>query len=98
MTTRKDINSQIETVATEVINDLNAINELKGTVSAIDLIQAIEWNTLDLTFENETSEGLFSTLVKNRISKLSRDLYEVIFPPMAMDVKGNWTTNKLKWV
>ena len=47
------------------------------------------------SFENHSAQFNFNTCVGKQISK---EAYEIIFPPVYMDANGEYTTDSTKWV
>jgi hypothetical protein len=76
------------------------ITEVKSfSFSNPDMLNACIYNVLcEVSIENEATNNMLDTLIKKEIKKIDRKLYETIYPPMQMNVNGNYTTNSKLWV
>ena len=52
----------------------------------------------EVSVENESTYNMLSSLIKKEIKSIDIKLYESVYPPMQMDVNGNYTTNPKLWV
>lgn len=75
------------------------INRWKGTPS--ELIDRLD-NCLDVNFEGNRitfETPLAETIVKSAVQKaLTKEAYDMLFPPCYMDINGNYTYDSSKWV
>ena len=49
----------------------------------------------NITFENQKAKSYF---VNVAISKINKKFYNVVFPKVYMDIKGNYTKDSSQWV
>jgi len=84
----------VDTCAT-VISKMKRGQKINGS----KLTQIIKnvCNIQELTFENDKTESMIDSLVKNWIHTNMNGLHKMIFVPVGMDQNGNWTTDQNKW-
>ena len=96
MTSTEIINLEIETVALTAMNDiLSAGDEL--TASKYKIYVDLTCQDKGLEFENASAKFNFETLVMYKTKELMPKFYDIIYPPVYMDSRGNYTTDSSKW-
>ena len=93
-----DIVKGTELVGEMMTNQINFDIELLGadnlTPNWFDKMLNVLIESVNISFENSTSEGLFKTAVS---ITMNRKAYQVVFPKVGMDENGNYTTNPNLW-
>lgn len=97
--TRETLNITINTIGVDtcsmVISKMKRGQKING--SKLSKIISDVCNINELTFENDTTQSMIDTLVKNWIFSNMNGLHKMIFPQFGMDQNGNWTTDQNKW-
>jgi len=94
-----NMENRVNGLAKEVVTDLNSTCEYLEVAASKELLQSSLYSVMaDHAFENEFTFNKVMDFVVSEIKKIDRKLYETVYPPMQMDMNGNYTTNSKLWV
>lgn len=97
---KETLNHTINTIGLDtckmVISKMKRGQKING--SKLSKIISDVCNINELTFENDKTESMIDTLVRNWIFSNMNGLHKMIFTQFGMDQNGNMTTNQNKWV
>jgi hypothetical protein len=97
--TRETLNIKIDTIGvdtcTMVISKMFRGQKING--SKLSKIISDVCNINELTFENDKTESMIDSLVRNWIFSNMNGLHKMIFQQVGMNQNGNWITDQNKW-
>tara|TARA_R110000765_G_scaffold80862_1_gene158431 strand:- start:572 stop:847 length:276 start_codon:yes stop_codon:yes gene_type:complete len=90
----KNMENRINGLAKQVVTQVATFSEV-----SIDVLDCSIYTVLcEVSIENEATYNMLDTFIRKEIKKIDRNLYETVYPPMQMDMNGNYTTNPKLWV
>ena len=97
--TKENLNNTINQIGVDTCGIVISKMKRGQKINGSKLTQIIKnvINIHELTFENDKTESMIDTLVKNWIHTNMNGLHKMIFVPVGMDQNGNWTTDQTKW-